>query len=158
VTLFPPVCSHLIATNRPHRRRHFWRYSAALCAASFDVLLVTRISGCGSFFKIRIQSEQFVGKSIPGSSRLPLADIHTHCILNIARFGRVWLPSFFAVCVKPSVCSAAPAGERAAFRPRPAHSRIYCGNSKAFQVTTKPPGCIARRVLLRLLPCRMRLS
>jgi hypothetical protein len=53
------------------------------------MLLVTHASGCGSFFKIRIQSEQFVGKSIPGSSRLPLPDIHAHFILNIPRFGRV---------------------------------------------------------------------
>ena len=119
--------------------------------------LVTHASGCGSFFKIRIQSEQFAGKSIPGSSRLPLPDIHAHFILNIPRFGRVCLRSFFPFSVNPSVCSAAPAGEPAACRPRPAHSRIYRGNSKAFKVITKSRRCIARRVLLPRLPCGMRL-
>ena len=118
--------------------------------------LVTHASGCGSFFKIRIQSEQFVGKSIPGSSRLPLPDIHAHFILNIPHVGRVQQYPCFPVTVNHSVCSAAPCGEPAACRPRPAPSRIRCGNSKALHVITKSRRCIARRVLLLRLPCVMR--
>ena len=47
-----------------------------------------------------MQSKLFVCISIPGSSRLPLPDIHAHCILNnIPHYGRVQRYSCFPVTV-----------------------------------------------------------
>ena len=141
MTLFPPVRSHLITTNRTHCRRYFWRCAAALCAASFDMLLVTHASGCGSFFKMRMQSEQF-----QINSRFFHSSDCRHSRASHFEHSALWarVAALFSCLCKPECCcSAAPACDRAAFHPRPAHARIHCGNSKALQIITKPPAASA---------------